>query len=59
LDGKFLRSYKSTREAALQVAPNDYDNIRNSIKNCCLGTSYSSCGYYWSYYKEFIKKEEY
>ncbi len=59
LNGEFLRSYKSARDAALQVAPNNQDNIRNSIKNCCLGTSYSSCGYFWSYYKEFIKKEDY
>ena len=57
LNGNYLRSYKSAREAALQVAPNNVEVIRHSIRNCCLGTSYSSCGYYWSYYKEFIPKE--
>lgn len=41
----------------MQVAPNNVEVIRHSIRNCCLGTSYSSCGYYWSYYKEFIHKE--
>lgn len=59
LNGEFIRSYKSVREAAMKVSPNNSDNIRNSIKNCCLGSSYSSCGYFWSYYKEFIKKEDY
>ena len=59
LNGNFIRSYKSAREAAMIVSPNNQDNIRNSIKNCCLGTSYSSCGFFWSYYKEFIKKEDY
>lgn len=59
LKGEFIRSYKSAREAAMCVSPNNQDTIRNSIKNCCLGTSYSSCGYFWSYYKEFIKKEDY
>ena len=59
LKGEFIRSYKSAREAAMCISPNNQDTIRNSIKNCCLGTSYSSCGYFWSYYKEFIKKEDY
>lgn len=59
LKGEFIRSYKSAREAAINVSPSNQDIIRNSIKNCCLGTSYSSCGYYWSYYKEFIKKDDY
>lgn len=59
LNGNFIRSYKSARDAAMTVAPNNQDNIRASIKNCCLGTSYSSCGFFWSYYKEFIKKEDY
>lgn len=59
LNGNFIRSYKSARDAAMTVAPNNQDTIRASIKNCCLGTSYSSCGFFWSYYKEFIKKEDY
>lgn len=59
LNGNFIRSYKSARDAAMTVAPNNQDNIRASIKNCCLGTSYSSCGFFWSYYKEFIEKEDY
>lgn len=59
LDGNFLRSYKTAREAALSIDPENQDNIRAAIKNCCLGKSNSSYGYYWSYYKEFIKKEDY
>ena len=59
LNGNFIRSYKSARDAAMTVSPNNQDTIRASIKNCCLGTSYSSCGFFWSYYKEFIKKEDY
>ena len=59
LNGNFIRSYKSTRDAAMAVSPDNQDTIRASIKNCCLGTSYSSCGFFWSYYKEFIKKEDY
>ena len=43
----------------MAVSPDNQDTIRASIKNCCLGTSYSSCGFFWSYYKEFIKKEDY
>ena len=59
LNGTFIRSYKSARDAAMAVSPDNQDTIRASIKNCCLGTSYSSCGFFWSYYKEFIKKEDY
>ena len=59
LNGNFIRSYKSVRDAAMTVSPDNQDTIRASIKNCCLGTSYSSCGFFWSYYKEFIKKEDY
>lgn len=59
LNGNFLRSYKSTREAALTIDSENQDNVRQAIKNCCMGTSYSSYGYYWSYFKEFISKEEY
>lgn len=59
LNGNFIRSYKSARDAAMAVSPDNQDTIRASIKNCCLGTSYSSCGFFWSYYKEFIKKEDY
>ena len=59
LNGNFIRSYKSARDAAMAVSPDNQATIRASIKNCCLGTSYSSCGFFWSYYKEFIKKEDY
>ena len=58
LNGNFIRSYKSARDAAMAVSPDNQDTIRASIKNCCLGTSYSSCGFFWSYYKEFIKNQK-
>lgn len=59
LDGNFLRSYKSVRDAALSIDPEKQDTIRAAIKNCCLGMSSSSYGYYWSYYKEFLQQEDY
>lgn len=58
LDGNFLRSYQNAREAALSIDPKNQDNIKQAIAECCRGHSYSSYGYYWSYYKEFIKKED-
>lgn len=59
LDGNFLRSYQNAREAALTIDPENQEKIRTNIAACCNGGSYSSHGYYWSYYKEFVKKEEY
>lgn len=59
LNGNYLRSYKSARDAALQVSPNNIENTRIAIRACCNGASYSSNGFYWSYVKEFITKENY
>lgn len=59
LDGNYLRSYKCTRDAAIAINPENLNNTRQAIKNCCMGTSYSSFGYYWSYFKEFIQKEDF
>lgn len=53
LKGNYLRSFKSAREAALSIDPENQDTARSAIKNNCLGTINSSYGYYWSYKKEF------
>lgn len=58
LKGEFLRSYKSTREAALSIDPSNQDTIRKAIKNNCLGATQSSCGYFWSYTKQFNYKPQ-
>jgi hypothetical protein len=59
LNGNYLRSFKSAREAAMFIDPNNQDNIRANIKNNCLGTTISSYGYYWSYKKEFNYSPDY
>lgn len=58
LNGNFLRSYSCIREAALSVFHGDnIENTMAAIKNCCLGTNASSCGFFWSYTKKFEFKE--
>lgn len=58
LNGNYLRSFKSAREAAAYIQPDNQDNARAAIKNNCLGTASSSYGYFWSYTKEFTYKNE-
>ena len=58
LNGNYLRSFKSAREAAAYIQPDNQDNARAAIKNNCLGTTSSSYGYFWSYTKEFTYKNE-
>ena len=58
LNGNYLRSFKSAREAAAYIQPDNQDNARTAIKNNCLGTASSSYGYFWSYTKEFTYKNE-
>lgn len=53
LNGEYLRSYMSTREAALCVDPSNAINTRAAIKNCCCAKTNSAAGYYWSYFKQF------
>lgn len=53
LKGSYLRSFKSTREAAIFIDEQNQNSVRNSIKNNCLGITSSSNGFYWSYKKEF------
>lgn len=56
LNGNFLRSFKSARDAAHFINPDNQDNIRAAIKNNCLGKTSSSYGYYWSYSKTFVSE---
>lgn len=53
LNGNYLRSFKSVREAAKFINISDEYNTLKAIRNNCLETSNSSFGYYWSYKKEF------
>lgn len=53
LNGNFLRSFKSCRDAAVYVAPDNVESARRAIRNNCLGASSSSNGYFWSYKKDF------
>jgi len=51
LKGEYLRSFKSSRDACLYLINEkklkiDVENIRHGIRNVCLGTAMSSCGYY-------------
>lgn len=60
--GEYLRSFKNSRDACLYLITEkklniNIENIRHGIRNVCLGTAMSCCGYYWSYKKEFLYKE--
>lgn len=57
LNGEFLRSYKSAREAAKNIDESNQDVIRVAIKNNCYGKTQSSYGYFWSFKKEFTYKQ--
>jgi hypothetical protein len=54
LRGNYLRSFKSSREAALFIDESNEFVTRKAIKNNCLGTTTSSNGFYWSYKKKFM-----
>lgn len=53
LNGNYLRSFKSARDAASYIQPENQDSARTAIKNNCLGYTNSSFGYFWSYTKKF------
>lgn len=56
LKGNFLTSFRSVRIAAESIKSNNIDSVKSAIKNCCLFKTFSAFGYYWSYKKRFIKK---
>lgn len=53
LKGSFLRSYKNARIAAEKIDSKNENVVRAAIKNCCLKTTHSAYGFYWSYQKKF------
>ena len=53
LNGNYLKSFKSARDAASYIQPENQDSARTAIKNNCLGQTNSSFGYFWSYTKKF------
>ena len=53
LNGNYLRSFKSARDAASYIQPDNQDSARTAIKNNCLGQTNGSFGYFWSYNKKF------
>lgn len=58
LNGNYLRSFKSARDAASYIQPENQDSARAAIKNNCLGQTQSSFGYFWSYTKKFTYSNE-
>ena len=56
LKGEFLRSFKSTRDAALFLNTDNFVSVNAAIKNNCRGAVQSAYGYFWSYKKEFTYK---
>lgn len=58
LKGNYLRSFKSARDAASYIQPENQDSARVAIENNCLGQSQSSFGYFWSYTKKFTYNNE-
>jgi len=57
LDGNYIRKFKNTREAAFFIDPENLEVTRQAIKNNCRGITTKSHGYFWSYRKEFVKKD--
>lgn len=57
LNGNYLRSFKSSRDAAFYINPDNVEVARQAIKNNCRKATKSSLGYYWSYSKEFLKED--
>lgn len=58
LKGNYLRSFKSARDAASYIQPENQNSARAAIKNNCLGQTQSSFGYFWSYTKKFTYSNE-
>lgn len=54
LNGEFLRSFKSIRDAAYSIKTDNYESAIKAIRNNCLRKTKSAFNYFWSYTKEFI-----
>lgn len=46
LNGNYLRSFATTRDAARFLELSNEDSTRSAIKNCCIGKSQSAFGYF-------------
>jgi len=57
LNGNYLRSFKSVKDAAVYLQTDNINSSCKSIRNNCLGKTQSSLGYFWSYKKEFTYKK--
>lgn len=53
LKGEYLRSFRSTGEAALFLDPENFETVKAEIKNNCAGRASSCNGYFFSHKKEF------
>lgn len=53
LNGEFLQSYKSVKEASMKLSPQNLESCQKAIRNNCLNKTKSAFGYYWSYTKQF------
>ena len=57
LNGNYLRSFKSAKDAANYLQTDNINSALRAIRNNCLGKTQSSLGYFWSYKKEFTYKK--
>lgn len=53
LNGNYLQSYSTARDAALSLELENVVSAQKAIRNNCLGTVNSAFGFFWSYTKEF------
>lgn len=53
LTGKFLKRFSQVQEAAKYLNTSNLYSTEKAVRNCCLGTTQQSFGYYWSYEKSF------
>lgn len=53
LNGEYLRSFKSCRDASLYLNVKNQEACLKAIRNNCLKITNSAFGYFWSYSKNF------
>lgn len=57
LNGNYLQSFQSVKEAAIYLHTDNVVSTLKAIRNNCLGKTQSSNGYFWSYTKRFTYKK--
>lgn len=55
LDGKYIKTYPSAGEAARILNPANQKKMAQTIRNCCNGTTKTSCGFTWRFHEETKK----